>query len=126
MKKTFPFVLAGCLIASALAMPRALAAQEEDDASPQVRALEARVDQLAGELAATSERLDEVIGYLEKQAAGGKALLGRLDESERLGFAAGINYGSREVLLAAWRDYHGGQQKGLPKRAKAPDERAAR
>jgi len=125
MKKTFPFVLAGCLVAAALAMPHARAAQEEDDADPQLRELEARVHQLEGQLAATSDRLDEVIGYLRKQADGGRAVLGRLDESERLGFTAGINYASREVLLAAWRDYHGGQQKGLPKPAR-PAEPAGR
>jgi hypothetical protein len=88
--------------------------------------LEARVAKLEEELAASKKReqetralLEQTLVYLDQRSKGAQALLAVLDESEREGFTAGINFRSREILLAGLRAYWGDTPKGLPKTAPA-------
>ena len=130
MKKTFSLVLAGAFLVSGLTVSRVRAHQDQD---PRI-ALEERMielEQVVAEFAARNEalnaRLEQVIVYLDQRAKSGHTLLQEIGESESLGFTAGINFNSREVLIAAWRTYHGEQQKNLPKPArKRGDEDGSR
>ncbi len=106
--------------------------QEEAQDSRGGSSLESRVAKLEEELAAEKKRheearalLDQTIVYLDAQAKGATALLGILDQSEQLGFTAGINPQSREVLLAGLRAYWGEKPKGLPQPPKEPPKAAA-
>lgn len=121
MKKTFSLVLAGAFLVSGLTVSRVRAHQDQD---PRI-ALEERMielEQVVAEFAARNEalnaRLEQVIVYLDQRAKSGHTLLQEIGESESLGFTAGINFNSREVLIAAWRTYYGEQQKGLPRPVK--------
>lgn len=117
MKTLLACVPVLCLLpfASGLRAPGAAAPRSQD-------ALEARVAALEGELAAMKKQddetralLEQTIGYLDAQASGAKALLGVLDRSEAAGFTKGINFESREMLLAGFRAYWAGAEKGVPK-----------
>ena len=117
MKKSIPFVLAGVALLSGLFVPRVFA-QDEDEAR---LSLERRVTALEGELAKevqahedTRALLDATLVYLDKQNRAAEWLLGELDRSEELGFTAGINYESREVLLGGWRTYWSERLQGFP------------
>lgn len=56
----------------------------------------------------------QVNSYLAAQVAQAQALAKTLDESEAEGFAQGINFRSRELLLAGWREQIATQQKNVP------------
>jgi hypothetical protein len=128
MKKLLP--LASVLLALPL-----LTGLSALTASPQEsqEGLEGRVAKLEEELAAAKKReqetralLEQTLVYLEQRARSAQALLTALDESEREGFTAGINFRSREILLAGFRAYWGETPKGLPKPAPAaPPGKAA-
>ncbi len=118
MKKTSSLVLAVAFLVSGLTGPRVRAHQDQDKRT----ALEERMielEQVVAEFAARNEalnaRLEQVIVYLDQRAKSGHTLLQEIGEAESLGFTAGINFNSREVLVAAWRTYYGDQQKGLPR-----------
>ena len=123
MKKLLPF-------ASLLIFAPLLASSLQDKTPPQPPqggGIEARVAQLEEELAAEKNRsqetralLEQTVAYLNNQATGAQTLLGVLDQSEQLGFTAGINFQSREALLAGLRAYWGEKQKGLPKLPEPP------
>jgi len=133
--KAIPTTLAaGALLLVGLALP---VTASRPTAPPQD--LEARVSALEGELAkATREhektraRLDATLAYLEKQSKAAQALLTSFDRSEELGFTAGINYQSREVLLSGLRAFCRSAGEGLPqgappaKPAQEADPRAPR
>jgi len=99
---------------------------------PQAAGLEARVAKLEEELAAQKQKneetrrlLEQTVAYLGGRAKGAQTLLGVLDQAEELGFTAGINFQSREALLAGWRAYWGETEKGLPKLPEPPKEPGA-
>ena len=118
MKKTFSLVLAGALLVSGLTGSRVRAHQDQNPRSEleqRMIELEQVVAEFAARNEALDERLEQVIVYLDKRAKNCRVLLQEIDESQRLGFTAGINFNSREVLVAAWRSYYGDQQKGLPR-----------
>jgi hypothetical protein len=84
--------------------------------------IESRVAALELELAAEKKKnedtrtlVEQTVRYLESQGHSAKAVLTVLDESEREGFTPGINFRSREILLAGLRAYWTGAQQGLPK-----------
>ena len=117
MKKFLPFALGLSLVCTLVftsqGAVRGAGAQSD---------LEARVDELEEALAAqtkvtkqVSTALDEVLEYLVAQAEAAKALAKVLDRSEELGFTAGINFESREVLLAGWHEALKAAQEDLPK-----------
>jgi hypothetical protein len=94
-------------------------------------ALEARVAALEGELAALKKQNEEAhalveqsIKYQNAQAAAAGTLLDVLTRSEEAGFTKGINFQSREILLAGLRAYWGGASKDLPKLPEKPREEA--
>jgi len=127
MKKLLPalaFLLLSTLLVTAARATREARGMEP---APGAQDLEARVTALEGELAAarkdgeeTRALLDQTLAYLEAQAKSAQSMLGVLNESEQAGFTAGINFHSRELLLAGWRSYYNAQQEKLPKAKAKP------
>ncbi len=110
-------------LASCVVLVPVLAAWFQQEQPPQEAAtsLESRVAALEEVLAAERKRHDETralleqtLAYLDAQAKNAQTLLGVLDESQQLGFTAGINFQSREVLLGGLRAYWTEKPKGLP------------
>jgi len=123
--------LAGALVALVGLDGRAQVAPGQDTLEERVQRLERDLAVARDELGAMSadlERatglLDQTVRYLRDQSQGAAAMAGTLDASERAGFTKGINYASRELLLAGWRAQLAAQQKGVPGEP-APDEKPA-
>lgn len=99
------------LLLLGLGAGRAQAAPQEDGLAARVGELERRV----AELALANQRLEleaqQNARVFEALAAEGKSLAASVDESENLGFTAGINPQSRVVLLSAFRRLSGQLQK---------------
>jgi hypothetical protein len=89
---------------------------QEDAVSVDQRlgALEARIAELAQRERELAKELEQVLAYFAKQSQAASALLAELDSCEALGFTAGINPQSREVLLAGFRAYYAEEQKDVP------------
>jgi uncharacterized coiled-coil protein SlyX len=96
--------------------------QDESTLDKRVAALEAAVAEQKQINQDLHVRLEQTIVYLDKLQKSGQALQVDLIEVEDLGFTAGINYQSRELMLAAFRDYLGAQQDGLPAVVPPPAE----
>jgi len=95
----------------------ATAQEQQQDLAQRVAQLEKELAELRLQTEASNKRVEEAVVYLDKQAEGAKTILAKLTESESLGFTKGINYESREVLLAAFRSYWGDASQGAPKPA---------
>lgn len=109
-----------------LLVPPAFAPVQKDP--PEQDELEKRVAVLEDELATLKDArmqekalLEQMVTYLEAQSQEAAKMLATIDETEQLGFTAGINFRSREVLLAGMRGYWTEVQKGVPK---APAKKA--
>jgi chromosome segregation ATPase len=96
--------------------------QEKADLSQKVEALEKELVQAKAEIAGfetaltkNTETLDQIARWIEGQADSAAGLASTLDAAEDQGFTAGINFGSRETLLAGWRKALSETQKGLGK-----------
>ena len=100
------------------------AAQDSQDVAQRIGKLETRISALETANAELARRADETSTYLGRQAEAGKALVATLAEAESLGFAKGINFESREVLLAGLRAFYAAQQTGIPQPAPEPEEQA--
>jgi len=106
-------LLAVCLTASALLLislaPRGdahgarAAGPQEEDLQKRVALLEEQVAELMKANEEKDKGIDEVLKFLDAQAASCKTFAAVLDQSEALGFTQGINFESREVMLAGWR-----------------------
>ena len=94
---------------------------EDDELEKKVATLEDELATLKESRMQDKALLEQVLLYLETQSQEGAKMLGTLDESEQLGFTAGINFRSREVLLSGMRAYWTEVQKGVPK---APAKKA--
>ncbi|MEM7307178.1 MAG: hypothetical protein AAF682_10935 [Planctomycetota bacterium] len=92
---------------------------QEDPLAERVQALEDEVASLKRDLAAKTAKNEEILRYLAGEKTRGTALLRTFDEAEQAGFTAGINFRSREILLAGLRAYVNDAQKGLPGGKKA-------
>lgn len=110
--KVVPFIIV--LIASGALW--ALGAQD-----PATSNLEQRVNALEAQLAEQRKRVDKqeelihaTVEYLDRQSRAAEDMLSTLDRSEAEGFTAGINYRSRELLLAGWRSHLREVKKDLP------------
>lgn len=122
MKRTSHAVLGLAAIAALAGPPQlAIAAQDAEEAGEaqeavddRVLLLEARLEVLELELAATRSLLDETVSYLQAQAQAARSLGSSLDAAEAAGFTAGINYRSRELLLNGWRQALQASQTRLP------------
>ena len=73
--------------------------------SAKVDAADQRVAQMSIEHQALRSDLDAVVSFLEGSSKRAEELLGALQRSEDLGFTSGINFESREELLAGFREY---------------------
>ncbi len=62
-----------------------------------------QVDGLKEALTQNTQSLDQLTRWVEAQAKGAAAMASTLDAAEAQGFTAGINFESRETLLAGWR-----------------------
>jgi septal ring factor EnvC (AmiA/AmiB activator) len=112
-------VVASALLASSLAF--SAAPQNPDAVQQRLDAMQrdildsrSRMEQAIEELKGTRKTIEEAQKYIEAQAKSAKAMAAVLDESEKQGFTYGINAGSREVLLAGWREQLGQLQEGVP------------
>jgi len=112
-------------------------AQDNATLEERVAELEQALEEARSQLAGLSESaaveaatLDAVTVYLQNQAKQAAEMTTTLAKAEKQGFVAGINYPSRETLLAGWRSQLLAQQKGLPgdvpPEAELPDRRARR
>jgi len=113
--------LAGALVALVGIDGRAENAPGQDTLEERVQKLEKdlavardELGAMAADLERTTGLLDQTVRYLREQSKGAAAMAATLDASERAGFAKGINFGSRELLLAGWRAQLAAQQRGLP------------
>jgi hypothetical protein len=125
MKKTLP--LTALLLSAGLALAPLGAQRSAQDSGldSRVAALE---DALAKEQKAHAETralLEETVTYLQEQAKSAQGMLEVLDAAEAAGFTAGINFRSREILLAGWREAYGTAQTDVPE-AKKPAPAPAR
>lgn len=98
---------------TALAAPQA-DGDKKDAAAQELEALRQKCDALGAELAETKGALEQVVKYLDAQAQNAKAMEAVLDDAEKKGFTAGINYESREALLKGWREQCAVLQKDVP------------
>ena len=128
--------LTGLALGAALVLSLGAYAQK----TQQNGTLEERVLKLEQELVATQEALkgvaeaaaaeaaaiDTIHVYLSTQAKSAEAMQKTLAKSEQQGFVAGINYPSRETLLAGWRDHLASLQRGVPGQKPAPAEPSRR
>ena len=117
MKILLPTILCGLLFGTS-------ASFRAQDGSADA-ALEAQVAELRAKNQELEAAMEEVQAYLKAQAASASRVLAAVQASEEAGFAKGINWQSREILLNAWRDYHGTLQKAVPG-SKKTDETARR
>ena len=128
--KVLPLSLALILVASAaLALPTQDGAEDEgagaDTLESRVTALEKELADQRRVQAETERRLEQAIAYLHQQARASQSMLASVDASEAAGFTAGINFRSREILLAGFRSLWDTAQENLPApRAAAADPRA--
>lgn len=128
MKKTLPALLAlgltSVLCLSAFALPQpdgsspagvASRLSLDDELEARVLALETEVKELKLSNKKQEALLTQAIKYLENQAASGAKLAKVLDRSEGLGFTKGINFESREVMLAGLRAHTKALQADVPR-----------
>ena len=98
----------------------------QDPLDARVEALEQEVLALRAETAAQKALLEETTRYLAGAKQRSDDLLKTLDEAQKAGFTAGINYTSREILLAGFREYARGEAAdvpGAPPKKKEPEAR---
>lgn len=125
MKKTIP--LTALLLTAGLTLaPRGAQAPQDGGLEARVAALE---DALAKEQKAhaeTSALLDQTVTYLQDVSKQAQAMLGVIDAAEAAGFTAGINFHSRELLLAGWREFYAAAKDNAPTPKKQPAPAPAR
>lgn len=118
----------GALVATPLLMAGPMVLQSPQGADEELKAELAaqvqRIDDLERDVAEARDLVDLVLLHLEDQATAAKSLEASLVSSEELGFTAGINPRSREVLLSGWRSYLTEQQAGVPKAKPKKDAEA--
>jgi hypothetical protein len=138
MKGFLPMILGGVLVLTAFAQhggqgtgeepqghqvaQEAEAPEQAVEASPdllkRIQALEAEVADLRAKQVEAKGQLEKTLTYLQRQAKSADAMLATLDASESEGFVAGINYHSREILLAGLRSYLDEVKKDVPATAR--------
>ncbi len=100
-------------------------ATPQSDLEKRVAALEQQVATLNRDMAARTQLLEDTTRYLNAQAKAAESMLTTFDQAEKQGFTAGINFASRETLLAGFRAYMNAQKAGLPKPAAKTAEKPA-
>lgn len=110
MKKQSPLALLGLCVLAAAAVPQG----NTNDLEARVKSLEHELADERGRNEEARELLVQTVAYLHAHAKAGEGVLGTLTESEKLGFTAGINFRSREVLLDGLRGYYASLEEDLP------------
>ena len=114
-----------CLLAAGAALlsisGHAQQSQEKLNLQQRVQVLEKQLAETTGILAGLAEasraeaaQLDAINRYLQKQAAAASGMVKTIASSESQGFVAGINFPSRETLLAGWRQQLAVTLQGVP------------
>lgn len=95
--------------------------QEKKNLEQRVEELEKQLEETRGQLAGLTEALeaeaatiDGLAKYVKLQAEQAAAMTSTLSRSEAAGFTAGINFNSREILLAGWRKQLAAMQASVP------------
>ncbi|MFT5288344.1 MAG: hypothetical protein ACI8QS_003125 [Planctomycetota bacterium] len=124
MKALLSFVAGGLILATGVVSTQTplAAVQQDSDLEPRMAALEREVSTLQEENAQLRVLLDSTVAYLEAQSRSSKEMLASLDVSEGQGFTKGINYRSRETMIAAFRSFWKGVSTGLPTTVKPEEE----
>ena len=126
MKEIVPYVVAGLLLLTGIVVPRVAAQDQDSTLEQRVGALEAALAEQQQINKDLHTRLEQTITYLDKMANSGGVLIGQLDQVEEMGFTAGINYQSRELMLDAMRAHWGTGLEGLPAVAPPPAQEDAK
>jgi hypothetical protein len=123
MKKIVPLAAVCLLVLGGAVVSSANRVQDppQEDLNGRVLRLEADLAKAEAALAQQAELLAQTVEYLQGQSKAAKELLGALDEVEAAGFTAGINFRSRELLLASFRSYWGEELTGVPGVKTAPE-----
>ena len=113
MKKSFP--IAALLLATGWVFTgQAQGSIQESGLESRVSALEAALADEEKAHAETRAILDQTVAYIQNQAKTAQKMMTVLDSAEAAGFTAGINFKSREMLLAGFRQTYGNAQKDVP------------
>ena len=113
MKKAFP--IATLLLCSGWFLHgEARGLSDESELEARVVALEKALADEEKAHAETRAILDQTTEYVQANAASAQRMMGVLDAVEAAGFTAGINYKSREMLLAGLRDQYRTAQDSVP------------
>ena len=107
------------LLGLGLAQDPPPADKPDETLARRVEVLEGEVLVLKKEVQAQHALAEETNRYLTGAKERSDALLKVLDEAVAKGFIAGINFESREILVAGWRAYLNGEAEGLPAPKKA-------
>ena len=131
MKQTLPALLAlaltSALCLSALSLPSVIAqetpaavvgVQTDDDVESRLAALEQELKDLKLANKKQEALLEQAVKYMESQAASGAKLSAAMDRIDSMGFTKGINFKSRELMLAAFKAHCAALQKDVPRLAK--------
>src|SRR5262245_57798172 len=115
MKQTLALTAAAILFLLGLAFAQDPPQEStESKLTKRIEVLEREVATMKKEVEASKTLVEETTRYLAGAKERSDALLQTFDESEKLGFTAGINFDSRKVLLAGLRAYVRGEAEGLP------------
>ena len=126
MKALLTLAAGGLFLLTSISLPVQGQTQDSDALEARVAALEQELGTLQEENAQLLARLDKTQAYLQAQANAAAKMLETLDQSEAEGFTKGINYQSRETLLAGFRAFWKGVGTGVPKATAAKDEEEAK
>ncbi len=116
------------LASAALAAPPQSGGQDEDELPVAARldSLEADFADLRLQLEDTQRQLLEAQARLDRQAQAAKSMLSTLDSAEAAGFAAGINFESRKMLLKGWRGLYNAMEAPAKTKTEKPTRGARR
>lgn len=90
-----------------------LAGPQDVDLAAQLQRVEASLTTLQAQHAELTEELSNLADFVAGSAGRADALLSSLTRAESLGFTAGMNFESREELLAGFRTYLNDTKKSL-------------
>ena len=115
MKKSLPIALVSLALGFALSTVAARpTVQDDKGADARISALEVALAKEQKAHAETRALVDQTVEYLQAVSESAKQMMTALDQAEAAGFTAGINFHSREILLAGWRDVWSTAQKNVP------------
>lgn len=93
-----------------------------DELSENLAKTQLEVEQLRAALVDMQAEQEQLVSWAISQAKAAAVMQSTLNASEKAGFTAGINPGSRELLLSGWRDRLSAAQSGVPE-PKGPKKR---